>query len=357
MKMQIRDLLVLVDESGGAVEALHNLVFLPPLRVRHFTSAPDPQENTEEPLLYLVGDVPNLSGDGALLEWMNRLQEADCAPAALLLPREGNSWCEATGHPVFCGVLPYLPQIPTGAMEHLLREARRILAGHWGQHALRRADLAWSFSTAEAADSEQVWMLLESSLYGLIGAHMDFSCLGMAVTEAVTNAVEHGNLEMDSALKERGDDGLMRFFEERDRRLRDPRYSSRRVRVTAEVHGNVISVRVGNEGRGFDPGELFRSVERKPSRGISSGYGLAMIESLVDEISLSADGRSISLSRILPSTHLAVRDIERREANAGNAPGRGPADSPGVNGTGPAPAIVQAEEDFSDSDGQQKRAA
>ncbi len=338
MKTQIRDLIVLVDESGGAAGALRNLIFLPPFRVRHLTSAPDPEENTEEPLLYLVGHVPNLAGENALLGWMNRLQEAECAPAALLLPREEDSWCAATGHPLFCGLLPYRPQIPTGAMEHLLREARRILAGHWGQHALRRADLAWSFGTVEAADTEQVWRLLESSLCGLIGAHMDFSCLGMAVTEALTNAVEHGNLEMDSALKDRGDDGLMRFFEERERRLQNPLYGSRRVRVAIEVQGNVVSVRIRNEGRGFDPGELVRSAEGSPHAAIASGYGLAMIESLVDEISLSADGKTISLSRILPSTHLAVCNDELRHADA-------------------SPAVLDAEQGFSDSGDRQKRAA
>lgn len=338
MKTQIRDLLVLIDQPDAAAEALNNLIFLPPYRMLHLRAAPDPGTITEEPLVYLIGHVPELAAPGALIEWMNRLQEAECAPAALLLPREGNEWCAATGHPLFCGLLPYRPQIDTGAMEHLLREARRTLAGHWGQHALRRADLAWSFGTVEAADTEQVWRLLESSLCGLIGAHMDFSCLGMAVTEALTNAVEHGNLEMDSALKDRGDDGLIRFFQERERRLQNPLYSSRRVRVAIEVQGNVVCVRIRNEGRGCDPDELVRSADGSSHGSIASGYGLAMIESLVDEISLSADGRTISLSRILPSTHLAVCNAELRHADA-------------------SPAVLDVEQSFSDSGNRQKRAA
>lgn len=357
MKTQIRDLLVLVDESEAAAEALSNLIFLPPYRVRHLTTAPDPEENTEEPLVYLIGHAPNLADSGSLLEWMNRLQEAECAPAALLLPREGNAWCAATGHPLFCGLLPYRPQIPIGAMERLLREARRILAGHWGQHALRRADLAWSFDTVEAADAEQVWLLLESSLCGLIGAHMDFSCLGMAVTEALTNAVEHGNLGMDSALKDTTDDGIARFFEERERRLQNPAYSRRRVRVTAEVQGNVVCVRISNEGRGFDPAGLAHCADERPSRPLSSGFGLAMIESLVDEISVSADGRTISLSRILPSTHLAVRDEEMRLPTTGVKPAGRPAGAAGGRKLGLTLAPLKSGHDQAGSDEPNERAA
>ena len=98
--------------------------------------------------------------------------------------------------------------------------------------------------------------------------------IGVALEEAITNAVYHGNLEMDSALR---DDSESRYYAmARDRAGQDP-FRSRRVRVELSVartgdpepghgdpqpdpgHGVVgpnLKFVVSDEGSGFDPGEL-----------------------------------------------------------------------------------------------------
>jgi anti-sigma regulatory factor (Ser/Thr protein kinase) len=294
MKTLAADLLTLVGASGSAKKALDELGFIPPLRVLQLRRPPDPDLVVEEPLVYLIGQCEEFLGPGALIEWMDRLREADGPPVALLLPRDGYDWCTATTHPQFCGLLPTQPQIPIQAMERILHEARQNLARRWGQGAVRRARLAWSFTTREAADPEQAWLLLESVLDGVVGASTDLSCLGMAFAEALTNAVEHGNLELKSTLKDGADDGLIQFFEERERRLADPHFGQRRIQVSVDLRGSQVRVRIHNQGRGFNPAELDSpSFQANPSA--RHGLGLTMIESLVDRVVIAPDGRTATI--------------------------------------------------------------
>ncbi len=300
MKTQSRDSLVLVDLSSRVRQALEGLSFIPRLSVRHVERVPDPDSSAAEPLVYLIGEVDAFREPNALIGWMDKVHEAGGAPVALLLPREDREWYAATTHPQFCGLLPTRPEIPADAMERVLQGARQNLARRGGRQALQRASLRWNFSTREAADPEQAWLLLESSLSTLVGQSSDLSCLGMAFSEALTNAVEHGNLELESTLKDRADDGLLRFFEERDERLADPAYSRRRIRVRADLEGTSIRVRIQNQGQGFDLDTTKCPVLGGSDVSLSHGLGLTMIQSLVDEVEVSADGRSITLIHHVP---------------------------------------------------------
>src|SRR5437588_6832227 len=76
--------------------------------------------------------------------------------------------------------------------------------------------------------------------------------VGVALEEALTNALYHGNLEVSSALRQDGDTGAYRRLA--DARRRQAPYRDRRVHVRARLAaavGAVIVVR--DEGPGFDP--------------------------------------------------------------------------------------------------------
>ena len=81
------------------------------------------------------------------------------------------------------------------------------------------------------------------------------------------NAVEHGNLEIDAALKQ---ELLMagRWRDEIEARLRDPEYSDRVVIVTFQRSERIISMTVQDEGAGFDhAGHLASSAPAEGYRG------------------------------------------------------------------------------------------
>jgi len=295
MRPQELDLVLLIGGPERARRTIENLLFAPPLRVRSLPGPPEIGGPASEPLLYLLGQSETLGTARAITGWLDRLADAEAAPVALLTPRPGEEWAAATAHPQFCGLLPCDPEVQVEQMERILSEARRIYARRWGRRAIRRGQLAWSFPTSEAADIERTWLLIESVLTGLVGTSPALARLGMAFGEALTNAVEHGNLELDSAVKELQPDGMLRFFEERRRRLQDPALSRRRIHVAVSLRGPRLRVRLRHEGLGCDPEQMRPS---SPVRAAAPhGLGMLMIRSLVDRAAISSDGRTVILEQ------------------------------------------------------------
>jgi len=298
-------MIVLLDRTRHVRRALKELVFVPPLRIVQLRDLPDPDGVREEPLVYLLGRL-DAAAEERVIPWMDRLESNGGAKVAILLPRPRGCWTAVASHPHFCGLLPWRPAIATDAMERVLASARQTLASRWGHAMLRTASLSWVFTSREAADPEQAWLLLESTLAEVIGHSGDLSCLGMAFAEALTNAVEHGNLELESSLKDGCDEGLLRFFMERERRLRDPSFGNRRVHVSVNLWGSRISILIRNEGQGY--------IEREdppppPAEREGHGLGLAMIRSLIEEVTVSENGRSILLKHRLPRRRLRARGL------------------------------------------------
>jgi anti-sigma regulatory factor (Ser/Thr protein kinase) len=77
--------------------------------------------------------------------------------------------------------------------------------------------------------------------------------IGTALAEAVNNAVDHGNLELDSRLREDGTDAYSRLRQER---AGQPPYRDRRVRVTERLTPDVVQYQVLDEGKGFDTSDI-----------------------------------------------------------------------------------------------------
>jgi CheY-like chemotaxis protein len=112
-----------------------------------------------------------------------------------------------------------------------------------------------------------------------------------ALAEALNNAVDHGNLELDSALRERGDNA---YGEQRQERSVAPPYNERRVRVTEKLTPRQVTYVVRDEGEGFDlstvpdptdPENLLRA----------SGRGLMLIRTFMDEVSHNDVGNEITM--------------------------------------------------------------
>lgn len=117
--------------------------------------------------------------------------------------------------------------------------------------------------------------------------------LGMAYHEALVNALEHGNLEMDSKLK--GD-----FFSSKDpyttllqERMEDNRYASRRVDVMVDATPDRFEVVVTDDGPGFDTEALPEISDDTLSR--YCGRGLALIRMIMDEVTHNEKGNQIRM--------------------------------------------------------------
>ncbi len=118
----------------------------------------------------------------------------------------------------------------------------------------------------------------------------------LAVQEALLNAFEHGNLELDSRWKEQRLGGTDKFSAVRKERLMDPHYANRMVSVISWFDGQVVEIVVKDQGNGFRPNELKRAEENDLS---CFGRGLTLINNAVDEVRYSCGGTEITLVKRL----------------------------------------------------------
>lgn len=116
----------------------------------------------------------------------------------------------------------------------------------------------------------------------------------VAVEEAVTNAVFHGNLELSSQLREVDSGAYRRAIEERRRATP---YRDRKVQVRATLSRAQGEFVIRDEGPGFDPHDLPdptlpENIEK------CSGRGLLLMRTFMDEVEYNSQGNEVRLLKL-----------------------------------------------------------
>ena len=113
----------------------------------------------------------------------------------------------------------------------------------------------------------------------------------MALEEALANAFYHGNLELDSALKE---DGTDKFAELAKERCQQSPWKDRNVTVTELATPMGIWITIADEGQGFD---VAAALERAndPMAMLASGRGLIMMRAFTDDLVFDSVGNEVTL--------------------------------------------------------------
>lgn len=110
--------------------------------------------------------------------------------------------------------------------------------------------------------------------------------LELALHEAISNALVHGNLQVDG-MKELSTGELERFSHELMLRLADPALAQRRVEVAVLLEAGTAVIDVADEGAGFIP-------VPQDGRG-ASGRGLDLIATIAESVELCDGGRRIRM--------------------------------------------------------------
>jgi CheY-like chemotaxis protein len=139
---------------------------------------------------------------------------------------------------------------------------------------------------------------LQGSLTQL-GWRDDSTCmqLGVALSEALQNALEHGNLEVSSEARHAGMGPYQALLENRSRT--EP-YCRRRIRVVARFDRREARFVIADDGPGFDPAELpdpraEQNLERL------SGRGVLLMRTFMDEVSFNERGNIVTMVKRNPS--------------------------------------------------------
>ncbi len=124
--------------------------------------------------------------------------------------------------------------------------------------------------------------------------------VGIALHEALRNAMHHGNLELDSSLRQQNSDAYYRLAD--DRRRQAP-YRHRRVILRAEETKYESRYQIIDEGPGFDAGSFQYDPTAAMNLDKPSGRGLFLIRTFMDEVAFNDSGNQITM-------------IHRRHSNA-----------------------------------------
>jgi CheY-like chemotaxis protein/anti-sigma regulatory factor (Ser/Thr protein kinase) len=115
--------------------------------------------------------------------------------------------------------------------------------------------------------------------------------LAVALREAIVNAIDHGNLELNSDLRQDDESIYHRLGDER--RQLSP-YRDRKVRIDAAVTRTEATFTIRDDGPGFDPKTLPDPTDPEQLCRIG-GRGLLLIRALTDDVSFNPTGNAITL--------------------------------------------------------------
>jgi CheY-like chemotaxis protein len=117
----------------------------------------------------------------------------------------------------------------------------------------------------------------------------------VALQEALTNALYHGNLEVSSDLRQE-DERI--FFSLADARLVQEPYKSRRIWVSACLDRHSATFEVSDDGPGFDTSLINKPIDPEDLLRVG-GRGLLLIRTFMDEVTFNPKGNSIRMVKRL----------------------------------------------------------
>lgn len=115
--------------------------------------------------------------------------------------------------------------------------------------------------------------------------------VGVALDEALVNALYHGNLELSSDLRDSDDATYRQMIRERQQ---TPPYRDRRIFVDAQLTNEEVAIRIRDEGPGFDPSSLPDPTDPANLENIG-GRGVMLMRTFMDDIEFNDDGNQVTL--------------------------------------------------------------
>ena len=115
--------------------------------------------------------------------------------------------------------------------------------------------------------------------------------VGVALQEALGNALYHGNLEVSSDLRQINE---REFYGLADIRRRQEPYRERRIHIRALFHRDEARYTITDEGPGFDTSSLDRPIDPEDLMRVG-GRGMLLIRTFMDEVIHNPSGNQITL--------------------------------------------------------------
>ena len=242
--------------------------------------------------------------DGSMLQALIR---SDIHRPVLITGRDGQVQQVAEALAAGAAGFVHIAQLQTQLLEYV---DRLTAAAHRNKTRSRLLDCMTSSVTTFSIENDPLLLpalltRLQSSaeLFG-VANEAQRTRIGIALEEAISNAMYHGNLEVSSELRK---DSIEDYYELASQRRMQSPYRDRRVRVIEELTPEYARFTICDEGPGFDTSRLDREPDPSDLEAVS-GRGLLLMKSFMDDVRYNAVGNSVTLTkyRSAPKLHLAA---------------------------------------------------
>jgi CheY-like chemotaxis protein len=226
-----------------------------------------------------------------LVEWIREKYETI---PVILMTAHGSE--EIAVKALRTGAASYVPkQNLTRDLVHTIRDVLTVAGVKRDEQkalaCLEEADLHFVLGVAHGVHEPLVGYLQEQLRTWRLCNGADLIRVGTALHEAFVNAIEHGNLELDSELRNDPNGAYQRLADQR--RSAQP-YCDRRVHVWARLSSRAATITLQDEGPGFDPSGLPDPTDPE-NIGKISGRGLLLIRTFMDDVRFNRTGNEITL--------------------------------------------------------------
>ncbi|MFH1922298.1 MAG: response regulator [Planctomycetota bacterium] len=182
----------------------------------------------------------------------------------------------------------------------LLSTVRNVLAvsvqrrGHSRLlECMTRLECVFALESRSALIHPLITYLQERTTHLKVCDESDSTRIGVALEEALANALYHGNLDVGSELRGQDDRAYHALIV---RRAEEPPYGNRRIHVEAKMSRENATFVIRDEGSGFDPSALPDPTD-PANLEKASGRGLLLMRTFMDEVKYNDLGNAVTLTK------------------------------------------------------------
>jgi YesN/AraC family two-component response regulator len=188
---------------------------------------------------------------------------------------------------------PYNEQSILRCLKRVFHIKKEQALFQFSEIGLQRESQQFVFETNPDTINSIAYFLSRKLL--IFNLNIDVHLTQVALIEALSNAMFHGNLEISSELNVKENlDCINVFFKLVEERLTQEPYKSRRVYIDYTLDDEKVSYVIRDEGKGFNSKKLYDPLTPENFYK-SSGRGVLIIRSYSDEVFWNDVGNEITL--------------------------------------------------------------
>ena len=263
-------------------------------------------ENGTEALKSLAVTLPDLLLVDYMMPEMDGLQLIETVRRdfpripSILVAAEGSE--EIAAEALQRGAAGYIPKRRLNP--DLLRTVQKLLGASSASRHNQQLVGCWSTSETQFALNSSPELLAplvalyrETMTMLQVADDSTLIRISVALTEALDNALYHGNYELSSDLRE-GDGSPWR--EAVKIRRDEVPYKDRKIFVQGRISRDEARFTIRDEGPGFDPNLIPTSID-PANLERSSGRGILLMKAFLDEVTFDATGNQVTLVKRRPA--------------------------------------------------------